>query len=456
MISKKKILKLKSDWILFLPILFIFFVDIILLGKNYPVSDGIRYWKTASDLLNGFKDTPILDGYLLLNGPFYPIYLAILKSIGFSVKASILTNAIMLYIGFVYFYKTLLNHLSRNKALVATYVLVFIDPFLFYWGAKLYSEPLAIMLVCLIIYQIDTLIKSYSLKKILIVSVLFSLLILTRVIFAYVLLTLLFVLCLLYLIHNNSLIKRGIKLISFSLLFCIPYLIFTYTVTQKVFYWSANGGGLLYWTSSPYKIDLGEWHTLQINHDHFAARYNDFSGLDSIYLRQVNDVIINKINENHKEFSESLEGKNIIEYDDALKQKSIENIKQFPLAFFKNWILNTGRLLVGIPHALYSKPPFSPHFTLLNTVKSSFLLFALIFSILLAIRNFKNENLILIAMIIFLLIYLGGQSLLAVQSQRFLLPVYPIIIFIISLSLQNNLTLKQIKNENTFNSNSCL
>ena len=38
-----------------------------------------------------------------------------------------------------------------------------------------------------------------------------------------------------------------------------------------------------------------------------------------------------------------------------------------------------------------------------------------------------------------LVVYLGGQSLLAVQSQRFLLPVYPIIIMFIALSFSNHL-----------------
>ena len=115
MISEKKYkLEFKSDWILCLPIILIFFVDIILLGKNYPVSDGIRYWKTASDILDGFKDTPVLESSLLINGPLYPLIIAIFKGIGFSVKACIFLNAIFLYVGFTYFFKTAILFLSQK------------------------------------------------------------------------------------------------------------------------------------------------------------------------------------------------------------------------------------------------------------------------------------------------------------------------------------------------------
>ena len=185
---------------------------------------------------------------------------------------------------------------------------------------------------------------------------------------------------------------------------------------------------------------------MQINHDHFAARYNKFSGLDSIYLRKVNEIIISEINENHREFTATLSNcKNIIEYDDALKVKAVENIKNHPSSFLMNWILNTGRLLIGIPHALYYKPPFSPLFTLVNTVKSSFVLFLFLTAIVLFFRNFSAYNSNLIWMLILLIIYLGGQSLLAVQSQRFLLPVYPLIVIFSTISISKSLKFKKVK-----------
>ena len=436
----------ESPWGKTFPILLLFVVNIFFLGKNIPLSDGIRYWKTASDILNGFKSTTVLESSLLLNGPLYPLILAIFKGIGFSVKASIYLNAIFLYVGFTYFFKTAHLFLSQKKAVIVTYLLVLIDPFLFYWGAKLYSEPLAILWVCILIYLLTNYFNSPSKKLLYLAAFIFCLLALTRVIFAYVLLICIPLGILGFFIFKKELFKSITKLSGFGILFLVPYLIFTYSITNKVFYLSGNGGLLLYWTSSPYKSDMGEWHTMQINHDHFAARYNSFSGLDSLYLRKVNDVIIDQINSNHSEFAKRLsQSKDLVEYDDMLKTKAIENIKNYPTSFLSNWTLNTGRLLVGIPHAIYHKPPFSPLFSLLNTVKSSFLLCFFLVAIILFFKNFSFSQYNLIWMLLLLVLYLGGQSILAVQSQRFLLPIYPLIIMFTAISFSNYLQFKTPK-----------
>lgn len=434
-----------SPWVLTLPIFLLFALDVLLLGKNVPLSDGIRYWKTASDILNGFSETPVLEGYLLKNGPLYPFLLSIFKFLGFSVKACIYLNALFLYVGFTFFYKTARVFLNKKKAIWITYILVFIDPFLFYWGAKLYSEPLSILLICLAIYYSHNYFQNASRVNLFKISIIFCLLILTRSIFAYVFLTLIPIGFLPYFLLKRKVFKNIGQMSVLSLLFCLPYLIFTFSLTNKIFYWSDGGGQLLYWTSSPYKTDLGEWHTLQINHDHFAARYNSFSGLDSLYLRKVNDVIISEINSNHKEFAQSLSVKNNIQREEAFRQKALQNIKENPKAFLHNWFLNSGRLLVGIPHAMYHKPPFSPFFTLINTIKSSFLLCFLLTAIVLFLGNLNATGSFALWLFLLLIIYLGGQSILATQSQRFLLPVYPLLLFFIALVFNYTISLKWTK-----------
>jgi predicted neutral ceramidase superfamily lipid hydrolase len=247
----------ESPWGKTFPILLLFVVNIFFLGKNIPLSDGIRYWKTASDILNGFQNTTVIESHLLLNGPLYPFILAIFKGIGFTVKASIYLNAIFLYVAFTYFFKTAHLFLIQKKALIITYVLVLIDPFLFYWGAKLYSEPLAILLVCYNLYLISFYFKTFSNKTLIKVALIFCLLALTRVIFVYVLLVITMLGLIAFLILKNQKSKELFKLGAYGILFCIPYMIFTYSITNKIFFMTANGGHLLYWISSPYEKDLG-------------------------------------------------------------------------------------------------------------------------------------------------------------------------------------------------------
>ena len=424
------------DWVVTLPILIFLALVFALLAKNVPLSDGIRYWLTAGDLLNGFSDKQILDSYLLTNGPIYPIVLAFFRGIGFSVKGCIMLNAIFLYFASVYFYKLVSNYLTVRKSLVSVYVLILVDPFLFYWGAKLYSESLAILFVCLFLYSVH-LYLTKNIKQHLYWSALwFGLLALTRVIFGYVIPALLILFIILYIIdRRKESYFKIIKLHTFAFIFTIPYLIFTYNITQKIFYWSDNGGMLLYWTSSPFKTDLGEWHTFGFDDlkDHFAERYNQFSGLDSLHLRKVNDIILDQMKQDHTPFTDSLIGLNKLESDTKLKEKAIQNIQNYPMSFFRNWLLNTGRLMIGYPHALYFKPPYSPVFSLLNILKSSLLLFLFLASVTVYLLKRSYWNLWLTFVILFLGVYLGGQSLLAVQSQRFLLPIYAPMIFIISV-----------------------
>lgn len=432
-----------SPWGLTLPILLLFLVDIWILGKNVPLSDGIRYWQTASDILDGFRNTPVLESWLLLNGPLYPLILALFKGIGFSVKASLFLNAAFLYVGFTYFLKTSLHFLNRKTALWVTYILVFVDPFLFYWGAKLYSEPLAILWVCLLLYLLTKYYTSPKRKTFLQAAFIFCLLALTRVIFAYVLLAFILLGFLGYFLSKKELFKSLGKLGSYGLLFCLPYLFFTYSITNKVFYWSGNGGHLLYNISSPYPMDLGQWHTLSVNYDNYSSRPTDFSSLNKDHLKKVNENIVLSINKNHKVIVDSLKGKSKIEFDSFLKSQAILNIKSNPLNFLTNWILNAGRLSVGIPQIFYYTPPYTPLFTLVNTVKSSFLLCFFLVAVGLFIRNFSVNNFHLVWMLLLLVVYLGGQSLLAVQSQRFLLPVYPLILMFIALSFSNYLQFKK-------------
>lgn len=429
-------LKKNLDWVVTLPILFTLLVVFSVLGKNIPLSDGIRYWETAGDFLNGFSQKKILESYLLTNGPIYPLILSLFRGMGFGVKACILLNAVFLYTASVYFFKLLRNYLNFKKSLLFTYLLLLVDPFLFYWGAKLYSEPLSILFVCLFLYTAHLFFLKKLKKHLYLAALFLGLLALTRVIFGYVIPVLFSLYLILFILNKQKKIYLEFaKLHLVAFFITIPYLIFTYNITQKVFFWSDNGGMLLYWTASPHKTDLGEWHVFNFDYlkDHLANRYNQFSGLDSIHLRNVNDLILDKMKSDHTPFIDTLEGLNRLEFDSRLKEMALANIQNHPANFFRNWLLNTGRLMIGYPHALYFKPPYSPVFSLLNILKSSLLLFLFLASILLYLLKKSYWNHWLTYVILFLGVFLGGQSLLAVQSQRFLLPIYAPMIFIISV-----------------------
>ena len=424
-------------WISNIPILIIFLLIISFYAKNIPVSDGIRYWDTSSKFISFFSNVNLVDTYLFKDGPFYPFVLSILRFFGFPLIACIYFNAFFIYLSSIYFFKSLNFFLNKKYSLIFCYLLFFIDPFLFYWSTKLYTEPLSIFLVCLFIFSLVSYFNNKKSNKYLyITSITFGLLSLTRVIFAYVSISLFLIFLFKFFITSDKInAKKFLKISSFSILFIIPYLLFTFSITGKKFFLSSTGGSLIYWTSSPYKTDLGEWHVFNMDDlkDHLAYRYNYVTGVDSTLQKTVNDKIIEKIKNDHKNLINSLVGYNQIERDSILKNKAYANIKENPISFLKNWVLNAGRLLIGYPHALYFKPPYSPLLSLLNILKSSLVLFIFLGSLLFLLFKNKDDKILKYFMII-AIIYLGGQSLLAVQSQRFLLPIYPFLFYIISMT----------------------
>lgn len=442
----KQIKVLYNPWVICMPMFIILLLIIALTGANIPLSDGIRYWQTAGYFLNGFSDVDLINSSLLKNGPLYPFFLSLLRVFGFGVKTSIYFNAIFIYLSGVLFFKLLKKNLSFLFSFIAVYSWFFIDPFLFYWGAKLYSEPLAILLVISFIYQVDIYFINKSKRSLILASIFFSLLILTKVLFGYVCIVLILVFGVNYLIKRKKWVKDIFKIFLFSFLFILPYLTFTYSITGKYFYFSTGGGKLLYWISSPHENDLGEWHIFALDNlkDHLGKRYNKFSGLDSSYLARVNQVIIDQMKADHKSVVEKINFSNFnaIEEDDYLKKEALKNISNFPLNFAKNWILNSGRLLIGYPHAIYFKPPYSPLLSLLNIFKSTLVLFIFIISTFLFLRySIKDPPKMMTLIYLIIIFYFAGQSLLAVQSQRFLLPIYPLIVYVSSTFLSRHIKL---------------
>ena len=274
--------------------------------------------------------------------------------------------------------------------------------------------------------------KNQNTKKHIKISLALAYLAITKVIFGYVLLAFLITSLIIYGIGKHKVFKSNLVIAGLALLFCVPYLGYTYKETGKLFYWGNSGGELLYWTASPHQTDLGEWHTGGPGmNDFFAERYH-LSGVDPELVFSVNELIAERIYQDHKGFKERLNGLGAYSADALYKKEALKNIKAYPFNFLKNWVMNIGRITLGYPHSLYAKPPFSSFMSLLNIIKSSFLVVFFISSLILSLTLLKKIPSEYWSILLFGMIYFGGTSLLAAQSQRFLIPLTPIIVIWIS------------------------
>jgi hypothetical protein len=105
--------------------------------------------------------------------------------------------------------------------------------------------------------------------------------------------------------------------------------------------------------------------------------------------------------------------------------------------------MNLGRITLGYPHALFAKPPFSPFMSLLNIVKSSFGVILFLISLLLFVLYPKKFNSKEVSIILLGLIYIGGVSFMAAQSQRFLIPFLPFLFFWITLVFSKTISISK-------------
>ncbi len=396
----------KNPFTWFLPFLVLYCIYFFLNIDQDLILDEGRYWSYAENLVQGFYADPDSDYGFLWNGPGYPIFLSIFQFLEIPFNLAKSCNIIFLYVAVVYFYKTLLFFLPGKKALIITCLFGLMYPIYIECMIRLQVESISILLVCLMCYSIFAYENHRKKKYMWIASISIGYLILTKVFFAYVFIFVLLLLVPLYFSSKKNKEYRNYgQIVLIGIIFSLPYLMFTYSLTGKFPYYSDAGGLSLYWMSTPYENELGDWHYFKgLPDDHF-------------------------IKQNHKDFFESIEHLPHVEKDMALKRQAFENIANHKLKYFKNYLLNIERLFIMYPTAFQERPMKDYLINFLPNIIVFFLLFLAVILIL-------ARAIIISPMINFLLlltvIYVGLTCLFSAFT-RFLYPAMPIMILFISM-----------------------
>jgi hypothetical protein len=107
---------------------------------------------------------------------------------------------------------------------------------------------------------------------------------------------------------------------------CLPWLAFTYSVSDRFFVWGNSGSLSLYWMSSPYPQDLGDWR-------------------GGAYEVVVSDPDL----AHHREFFLELAPLDPTEQNRRLERRALENIRGSPGKFAENVAANVSRMIFGFP-----------------------------------------------------------------------------------------------------------
>ncbi len=363
-----------------IPFLLLYISIILIFNKNDFVSDEDRYFAFANNIINGNLSVQYAD-VNLLGGPGYPLFLVPFQVLNLPLIFLKLPNAFLLYFSLVIVYKTMCFYSPQGKAFLFTTLLGLYYP-IFEMLPRLLTECLTWFLISLLSYLF---IKSYhnnSWKMSFLTAFVLAYLVITKVIFGYVIFTMLALSVVLFLIpKSRRRAKHYAAVFLLSLTFCLPWLLYTYSLTGIPFYWASCGSNSLYTMSSPYENELGDWQT------------------DSALTA----------NPNHRAFMQGLANLTPGEMDKAYYDAAINNIRAHPIKFTSNWMANIGRLLFSYPYS-FTDQSIKTYFIL---TPNMFVVVLLVLTLPVSIRHFRRFPEELILLFIFVFIYLSGSTLVS-------------------------------------------
>ncbi len=415
-------------FITFLPFLVLYCLFVACSSYKFDIGDAPRYLQYADNLLHGFYSDR--ENINLWNGPGYPLVLVPFVALKQPLWVMATANAFFMYLSVVYVYKAV--HLFKNPALAFWLA--------FFWGCyypaiahipSIITESFAFFLISLFAYEALLYAKSPTAKRLIGASVVLAFLILVKVAFAYVAVCMLAVSALLCAFKPlRSEVARYASICSLSLVFCVPYLIYTYSLTGKFFCWATSSGAQLIWLTSPHPDELGDWIFIDYKSKNPILSKDDFAKLleGSDRMEAINRVNWHFLYPRHKNFFDATDNMPQVEADKYFKEVSIANIKENPLKFVKNYVANITRMFfyTGFSDLSIESKWYKGVYTFPNAV---FFTALLVVSIITVIRLRGFDATVLMLAITFF-VYFGGSSLVSALPRQLSLGVPLVVIWV--------------------------
>ncbi|MGI4020858.1 MAG: hypothetical protein ACRYFA_05075 [Janthinobacterium lividum] len=397
-----------------LPFLLLYLMICVAFAPHNFVDDEERYIRFAKNILNGFYSPPP-PNIDLWNGPGYPAVIVPFLLIKLPLMALRILNGLLLYCSLVLVYKTIIMYASKKSALIYTFLLGLYFP-VFEKLPLILTECLTWFLISLLGYLFIKIgnQKTITWKSILLCSCTIAFLTLTKVVFGYVIVAMILI-CLLLLLFPGFRVhaKRFTYIFSLALLLCVPYLGYTYSLTNKVFYWTNSGSWSLFNMSAPYPNDWGDWK----DNPQMLA------------------------DPNYKAFADSVLKLSSLDREAAYKTKAIANIKKYPKKYLVNCVANVGRMFFSYPFTNMEQD-VKTYFTI---IPNMFVVVFIVLTLGLTAFHYQKMPEALILILLFILIYLAGSTLVSAFRRMFYITM-PFWTIFIAYVLTNIVTIKIKKN----------
>lgn len=383
---------IQNDFIRLLPFLVLYLLISTVFAPDNFVGDEIRYFTFAQNLTNGFYSPPYPE-INLWNGPGYPMLLTPFVALKLPLIFIRVFNALLVYLALVFLFKALSTFPNKDLSAILIIASGLYFP-VFQAIPFILTESFCWFLISLSCYFTMKLSTEKAGKWMLIfaLSATLAFLALTKVIFVYALIvSIIMLIPFVFLSKSKTAVRRYLWIFSLALIFCMPYIGYTYKLTGRLLYLSNSGGISIYTLSSTAPDETGEWK----------------STLD---LQKT---------PHHKKFVDSISVFQPLNLDDAFRQKAIQNLKEHPQKVFTNWLANLGRLFFSYPFS-YSKQSIDTYFTI---VPNMFLVVFMVLTLPVFLNNFKIIPFGLKMLFMFYFVYLFGSSAVSAYSRMFYITV---------------------------------
>ena len=310
-------------------LLILYLIIIAVWGDPSFYGDEDRYFDYVDNLLNGFfidSDNPSIR-----NGPGYPLLLAGVIKMGGNIWLTLYLNAFLYFGAVLFFYFTARYYLKHGAFWISLALGLYLPVYKYIFLN--YTEPLMLFTLCGFIYLMVRSLheKKYKWLNYLGSAFLLGYLIITKFIFAYVILGLLVLMTLYYFLLNRDkqvLAILGIMAVGYCIV-VFPYLNYTQALTGKTFYWSTTKGEALYWMTTNHEHEFGNW----------------------VSFTDIAHGKIKGVHQDHLTLLDSLKHKSFIEQDDILQAVAKNNISENPKVYVTNIFYNTLRFFFGYPNS---------------------------------------------------------------------------------------------------------
>lgn len=321
-------------YLLHAPFLVLYAAIVLTLHQDALQGDEGRYLSYAQNLLNGFYSPPAPE-ISLWNGPGYPLLLTPFVALQLPLLAITLFNAVLQYGSVLLVHHALLLVAPPRAAL----------GFSLFWACYypafqelplIATEPLASFLAAALAFFLTKAFAGAGRATTLAAGFALGYLCLTKVAFCYVILALLPAVVLLWLLKRRvAALRTGAAILLTAGVVLAPYGLYTWQLTGRTFYWADSGGMVLYWMSTPFAGEYGDWNNATL----------------TAHCTEGPDVPCetDRVRANHQKDYDEIYRLVGVERDDAFKRIALANIRSHPRKYLENCIANVGRLFFGFP-----------------------------------------------------------------------------------------------------------